>query len=453
MRRALDLLGSLRLTLGLLIGMVALFGAGLVIPQRAVLQGEAYDAWRQGNPRLVDLLEALQLTDVYRSPLAIALWSLFFVNLVVVMARRIPVTAERVRVDRPIPDPATAQGFSVRRSLAAGRGALEEAGTFFAGRGFHLASRDGALRAVRNRFAPVATLAFHLSFLLVAFGATLSFYTRFEGVVELGPGERFSGALEQYARPPLLPRVGEPPRVRFTLEEVEPRQEGRVATGLRLKIRDDQFGSHVFGINDPYEVGHASVVFKRLGVAPLLIVQDAAGAEVFGGWMRLDTTAGKPEPFRLLDWAWTARFFPDYVRDREGERTRSLEPLDPALSLTVESQFGQRIAPTLRPGESARFGPYTITFADWRYWVTLYVRAERGLGIIWSGFGLGALSLVTRFFLYRREYIVRPGGAEGAGTLEIAGRAEYFRALFEDEAALLLAELERALRDGAGDGA
>ncbi len=453
MRRALDLLGSLRLTLGVLIGLVALFGAGLAIPQRAVLQGEAYAAWSQGSPRLVGLLEAMQLTDVYRSPLAIALWSLFFLNLVVVMSRRVPLTLERVRVDRPIPDPATAQGFSVRRSLAAGRGALEEAGAFFAARGFHLLSRDGALRAVRYRFAPAATLAFHLSFLFVAVGAAASLYTRFEGIVELGPGESFSGALEQYARPPVLPRVGEPPVVRFTLETVTPRQEGRVATGLRLKIRDDRFGSHDFGINDPYEVGDASVVFKRLGVAPLLIIRDAAGTEVFGGWMRLDIAAGKREPFRLLDWAWTAQFFPDYVRDAEGERTRSLEPLDPALSLTVANQFGKRIAQTLRPGESARFGPYTITFADWRYWVTLYVRAERGLGVIWSGFGLGAVALVARFILYRREYVVRPGGVEGAETLEIAGRAEYFRALFEDEAELLLAELERSLRDGTGDAA
>lgn len=452
MKRALDLLGSLRLTIALLTGLLVLFLAGVAIPQRAILQPELYAGWRRGNPSLAAILEWLHLTDAYRSPVAIALWVVFFLNLTVVMARRVPATIERVRVDRPIPDPATASGFTVRRSVPAGPEALRRARAFFAEQGFHVRSSEDAFRAVRNRFAPAATLAFHWSFILVALGAVWSSYTRFEGLVELGPGETFTAELGQYARPPLLPSIGAPPRVRFTLEQVLPQAEGNVATELQLQIRDEEFRSHTFGINHPYEVGDVSFVFKQLGVAPLLLIHDASGAEVFGGWMRLGIATGERKPFRLLDWAWTAAFFPDYERDGEGERTRSLEPRNPALSLTIETQHGQRVERTLLPGETASFGPYTVTFADWRYWVTIYVRSERGIVAIWTGFGIGTVALVLRLLRSRREFIVRTGGTPGAATIEVAGRAEYFRVLFADEADALLDGLARSVR-GAADGA
>jgi hypothetical protein len=69
------LLGSLRLTLVVIISLAALLLAGLLIPQRGVLQKELYLEWQDAHPRLVATLGLLGLTHVYKSPLAYGLWS------------------------------------------------------------------------------------------------------------------------------------------------------------------------------------------------------------------------------------------------------------------------------------------------------------------------------------------------------------------------------------------
>jgi hypothetical protein len=74
------------------------------------------------------------------------------------------------------------------------------------------------------------------------------------------------------------------------------------------------------------------------------------------------------------------------------------------------------------------------------------VRAERGLAVIWTGFGIASLALAWRLLLYRRELILEWSRDEGgAARVRLAGRSDYYRALFEDELARLVAALERDL--------
>ncbi len=443
MKRVLDRLSSLRLTLALLLALAGLFLAGLFIPQKWVLQRELYEAWRAGSPTLVAALEALGLTDVYRSPIAWILWGAFFVNLAVVMGRRVPGTLRRIRLGGGIPDPA-GPGFTSRTELPFDAERLPEVRAFFEARGCDVEEEGGRVRAVKNRFAPLATLAFHLSFFVIAGGATLSVVTRFTGEVDLGQGEFFSGALEQYARKPTLPRFGEPPSARFLVESIEPEVEGSVPTAVRIRVRDERGILRTFEVNDPYEAGGAAFVFKNLGVAPLFVVTDAEGRERFAGFMRLNVLQGRTDRFTLLGQSFTAQLFPDYVRDADGEGTRSQEMRDPVLRLTVESASGRSLSRALRPGETMPLGPYAVAFVDWRFWVKLYVRSERGLGALWFGFALGSAAVAWRLFRYRREYVI--AGVEGGEPRLAAGaRAEYYRALFADEAEATFRALEAAL--------
>lgn len=439
MKRLLDLLGSLKLTLALLLALAGLFAVGLLVPQKAVIQKELFEQWFRQSPALVRVLDALGLTDVYASPLAAGLWALFFLNLGVVMARRVPSTLRRVRVDGEIPNPEESPGFPFRQRLTAAPGGLEDLTRFFEARGFTVHAGDARLRAVRYRHAPVATLLFHLSFFLVAAGALASSVTRFEGKVDLGEGEEFTGELAQYAAPPSLPRFGRPPRVRFTVEKIESEVMGDVPVGVRVHLRDETLVRRTIEVNRPYEVGDASFVFVNLGVAPALVLRDAAGSARFAGLMRLNVLQGRTDHFNLLGLRFTARFFPDYVADARGARSRSEEMKDPALELTAEAPSGRSVSATLRPGETMALGPYTVEFAEWRYWARLYVRAERGLWVIWTGFAVAAVALVWRLIFFRREYVAAllPGG----GIL-LAGRGEYYRALFEEEARALARELE-----------
>jgi len=101
----------------------------------------------------------------------------------------------------------------------------------------------------------------------------------------------------------------------------------------------------------------------------------------------------------------------------------------------------------LRPGEAARLGGYTVAFQEQRYWVRFLVRKESGIPLIWTGLALACAALCVRLGLYRREYLVAHDVA--AGTLAVAGRAEYYRALFEDEFEATVARLRRAVANAA----
>jgi cytochrome c biogenesis protein ResB len=442
-RKLLDLLSSLRLTLALLVALAAFFLVGLAVPQKAVLQRELYEQWERQSPTVVAVLEALGLTDIHASPLAMALWGACFLNLAVVMAVRLPGTIRRTRVDGPVPDPGGA-GFSLRRMVPAQAAGIDDVREFFRARGFAV-HRDGdRLRAVRNARAPLATLAFHLSFFLVAAGGVASNVTRFDAHVDLGQGEAFTGALEQYATRPRLRRFAEPPRARFIVEGIRSEVQGVTVTGVQVHLRDERGFLRTIAVNAPYEAGGAAFVFRNLGVAPLLVVTDGGGGEVFAGFMRLNVLQGRTDSFSLLGQQITAELFPDHAVDGDGEGTRSQEMRNPVLRLTVEARSGRKVTAALRPGEAMALGPYRLAFVDWRYWVRLYVRSERGLWAVWLGFGLALAALVWRLFLYRREYVVAP--ADDGRTMVVAGRAEFYRALFADELARVAGELEAHLR-------
>lgn len=445
MKGIVDRLASARVTVALLVALATLFGIGLVVPQKLVLQRELYEQWRARAPGLVSALEWVGLTDVHRSVLATGIWGAFFLQLGLVMVRRAPGTFRRVRMDADVPDPATATGLTFRTTIPAGAGALERALEFFRERGYAVVLSAGRVRAVRHRFFALASIAFHLSFFLVAAGAAISDATHFEGTVDLGEGEEFTGALAQYSPPPRLPRIGRPPTPRFTVEGITPEAVGDVPVGLRVHLRDERFASHVLEVNHPYRTQGMSFVFRTLGIAPALVMTDPDGATVFVGLMRLDVLNGRTDSFGIGRLRFEARFFPDYAVEDGVERSRGLDVRDPVLRLTARSNGGQAVSAALRPGDSVAFGPYRVQFVDWHYWVRLFVRYERGLWFIWLGFGIGVGALAGRLLLYRREFVLAEAGP-GAG-LVLGGRAEYYRALFDDEARAVARDLERVLRD------
>ena len=89
MKGLLRRLGSLKLTVWILVALTIVFLSGMLIPQKTVLQRDLYLEWKESVPTLVSALDTLGLTSVYTSPVIIGLWVLFFVNLGLVMWRRV----------------------------------------------------------------------------------------------------------------------------------------------------------------------------------------------------------------------------------------------------------------------------------------------------------------------------------------------------------------------------
>lgn len=441
-RKVLQWLGSPSVTIAILLALAVLFLAGLWIPQKAVLQRDLYRSWEAESPMLVQWLEAAGLTDIHRSPLAKALWGAFFVNLLAGLVKRIPGIVRRVRLADAIPEPA-ATGWPLRRSLPAGPGdGLERARAFFAGRAYAVAGGQDRLRAVKNRVSPLATILFHASFLVLLGGALTSVATRFEGTVELAEGERFTGEPTRYATWPRLAPWSRWPAARFTVERVLPETTDGVAVGVTVRLREDSGTARQLEINRPYRAQDGtSFVFNDLGVAPILALTTLDGEELWSGGIRLRMD-GEVERFRVGAIPVRVRVYPDWVEMDGQDGTRSREVRNLALRIALEgAAAGSRL---LRPGESVDLGAYVLHFPDWRYWVKLYVRSERGIGVIFAGFGMATAALVWRLVFYRREYLVASRG--GDSEIEVAGRSDYYRSLFADEFERVVSDLAIALR-------
>lgn len=429
-------ISSLRFTILLICLLGLTFIVGLWVPQQRLLK-TIYLEWQKSSPGLVAFLDTFGLTDVYASPITITLWLLFFLNLSLVLWQRIPLVKSRIAISNDkITDPATSVGYPFRKTypLPADMNGETIITALRKSRFTVLGDADG-FYGVKNRFAPIAFMLFHLSFFLVLLGGLISIYTEFIGYIDLAQGESFHGELSRYNSSPMpkMPAIGSIPDVSFKVERIEPHVVRNTVTGINVRLVDAGGVSHDVGINTPYNTDNSSFVFKHLGVAPLFVLMDPAGNEVQGAYFKLDVVKGRQDTFRLGDFIFTADFFPDYELKDNTHTSKSMEFSKPTFVITVERD-GHKFAEAAVPKNGAmEFAGYRLEMRDMPFWARFYVDKQRGLPIIYAGFLLATIGVIWRLIFYRREVVGAVREQNGERCLMVAGRSEYYKNLAEDE--------------------
>ena len=447
LKKTIKYLSSIRFTIVLIILLGIIFLLGLWIPQKSLVQN-LYFQWQENSPRLVAVLDTLQLTSIHSSPLTLVLWFFFFVNLGLVLWQRIPLIAKRIEISKSrIADPATAPGYFFKKTydLPAGNGA--ELMQQLRGKGFTLIGDVDGFYGVKNRLSPIAFALFHLSFFLILLGGVIGIYTRFIGYVDLAQGEVFQGELERYNKSPLpsMPKIGGIPRASFMVESITPQVVGDTPTGIDIRLVDKEGRKHEAGINNPYVTDNTSFVFKHLGLAPLFVLKDAAGRELDGAYEKLDVAMGKKDRFILAGFEFTAHFYPDYAVEDGKPVTRSQEFKNQVFTLTVEKD-GKKIAEGIIPKNGTmQFAGYTLEMRDLPFWVRFYVLRQRGLWLVYAGFAVASIAVIWRLIFFRRELLGAVRSEDGVRRLVVAARSEYYKSLAEDEFDKLF---EKLMRDG-----
>lgn len=437
-------LGSLRFTIFLIAALGLIFLLGLWIPQKGVIEYEEYLQWRRNLPALVATVEALGLMEIYRAPLTLTLWGLFFVNLSLVMWQRLPVVRRRLALPDPLPDPRGGTFPSTARVELAGRYGLEQLFASLRRAGYDCHGTAERFYGIRNRRSPAASLLFHLSFFLLLLGGLISIYTRFVGIIDLAEGEVFNGELERYTGKPALPRLGNAPELRVTIRKVTPLIEAQTPTGLRVDLEDGSSRMHTLDINSPFREGTVSLVVKDLGLAPLFILRDRSGRELDGAFVKLNILRGKEDGFRMGGREFRVRFYPDHQLVNGEDTTRSEEFRNPVLAiLTID---GDRRTINRIPyvaGARIPLGETDLVLARQSFWVRFTVVSEHGVFLVYTGFLLASFGLFWRLGFYRRELAGSMVSVEdGTTVLQLAFRAEFYRALAEEEFSSLQQQLK-----------
>ena len=430
-------LSSLRFTILLisLLGLIFMFG--LWIPQKSLVK-QLYFQWQVHSPRMVAFLDALQLTDIYTSPITLTIWGFFFLNLALVMWQRLPLIKNRIAITpAKIVDPATANGYPFKGCYPLPDG-LDGAGAIglLKKRGFTIIESGAGFYGVRNRLSPIAFGLFHLSFFLILIGGVISVYSEFYAYLDIAQGETFQGQLEQYSEtpaPPSLAKIGSPPDVKFTVKTIVPMVSGFTETGLKVILVDRKGSEHTLDINRPYTEDSTTFVLKNLGMAPLFVLKDPTGKEIDGAYTRLDCLKERTDHFSLGGFDFQAKFYPDYLLVGGKAGTRSLEFKNPTFILTAQKDKKQVGEGLVRKGGALDFNGYRLEMRDLPFWVRFAVVKEHGIPILYTGFLVASLAVIWRLLWYRREIVGKLRQEGGELTLEVAGRSEFYKSLAEDE--------------------
>jgi hypothetical protein len=449
-KKLIKYLSSIRFTI-VLIGLLGIiFLLGIWIPQKNLVK-DLYFGWKESSPRLVATLDAFHLTSIHSSPVTLVLWFLFFVNLALVMWQRIPLIRKRIEISESrITDPAGSPGYFFKRSYELPR--EMNASEFLEQlkiKGFALVGSTDGFYGVKNRLSPIAFALFHLSFFFILLGGVFRVYTTFIGYVDLAQGETFQGELERYNKSPrpLMPKIGDLPKVSFLVESITPHVEGNTPTGIDIRITDAQGLKHEAGINTPYVTDDTSFVFNHLGLAPLFVLKDSTGRELDGAYEKLDVATGKQDRFILGGFEFKAHFYPNYAVDKGKPITRSQEFKNPVFALAIEKN-GKKVAEGVIPKNGTlAFDGYTLEMRDLPFWVRFYVIRERGLLFVYTGFALASIAVIWRLIFYRREIVGAVREENGIKKLVVAARSEYYKNLAEDEFTQLFEKLLNTRRN------
>ncbi|GFE62123.1 cytochrome c biogenesis protein ResB [Geobacter sp. AOG2] len=446
--KVIKYLKSLRFTLLLICLLGAMFLAGLWIPQKSMVSAALYNQWKLHLPIVVGVFEFLGLTAIYTSPLMLTLWSLFFINLALVMWQRLPLIKKRIALpENRAFDPGNASGYPFHASFRLSPGQDGAAViSRLRSRKYTIVGDANGFYGVKNRLSPIAFGLFHLSFFLVLLGGLTSLYTKFAGVLELAQGETFQGDVLSYVPTPQLPKIGTPPQAAFTVTSIAPQMTNGTPTGLKVGLVDGHGETHEADVNRPYKVDSSSFLVTNVGPAPLFVVKDRSGKEIDGAYMKLHVMGGKTDVFSLAGFQFRAHFYPNYFLKDGVPATRSQEFKNPVFTIDVERQGRIITQGTVSPNGALAFADYQLVLKDLPYWVSFSVFKEHGVPVIFTGFAIASLAIVWRFLFYRREIIGAVREKDGEQFLDVAGRSEFYKSLAEDEFMALFNNLTKESR-------
>ena len=436
-------LASLRLALYLILALVIVLLLGQWIPQRNVVSREAYLQWKSAMPQTVSALEWAGLTRIYTSPLTLAVWSVFFLNLTVVMIQRAGIVRKKLTIVVPADDAIfRSTAYPVGRTIPLRKDMDHDAlSKTFRKSGYMFYGTKERFLLLKNRFAPVATILFHVSFFLLLIGAVVMAYTRFTATVDIAEGEDFDGRLERYQVPVRLPKVGEAPDVRFLVERIQPVIEQGVPVGLVVDIVTTEGERHTVEVNRPYTADGTSFVIKDYGVAPLIVLRDAAGRELDGAYVKLNILQKPEDRFSMHEMDFSVELFPAHGIVDGKTQTRSLELKDPVFRFTVHEGRKLLTTATITPGNSFLVKNYRLFMPEYRYWIRFLVVKEQGWPLLYGGFVLAVVALLWRFLFYRCEFVGTVRVENERSVLVLAGRSEFYRTLLEDELQRMTADI------------
>lgn len=486
-------LTSMRTALVLLFALALGAIPGSLLPQRPTSPVRVRE-FLTNNPQLGGFYDAIGLFDVYASPWFAAIYLLLFVSLVGCIIPRIGVYLRGLRAQPPrTPRNLGRLPAHLDFAGAATPVLLDQAETLLRKRRFRVRRLPDSVSAERGYVRELGNLVFHVSLVFLLCGVAWGALFGYKGTVALVEGQSFSNTLTQFDDFTSGGAFRASQLVPFTVKldsfeakfETGPVQRGaaRVFKANTTTTMDGVSRQQTLEVNQPLVVGDSTVHLVGHGYAVDVTVKGADGKVAFEGPVILLPQDGNflsvgvvkapyARPDRL---AFEALFLPTAVDSANGGTSVFPDALNPLLllnawhgapkeatgvpenvysldttGLTQYTKDGKPLRFTLAPGEVFDLpGGGSITFHDWKRWVSLQVGSTPGLWLVFGSVLVAVAGLCLSLFVRPRRVWVKVSGdrVEVAGLDRTEGRGG-----LDDELVLISDGLGLAPAPAAGAG-
>ncbi len=472
-------LTSMRTALVLLFLLALAAVPGSIVPQEDI-DAIAVSRWKEQNPGLTPVYEALGMFSVYDSVWFSAIYILLMVSLVGCILPRTRIYWRGMRA-RPPKAPRHLTRMPESRRLVLDEepdAVLERARAVLRGRRYRVdvtppgrdRSTDGEVAGERGHLREAGNLVFHISLLVVLVGFALGNLLGYKGGVIVVNGQGFSNSLSQYDdfSPGTFFGPDDLEPFAFTIDDFQvdflrSGEQAGMPTDFSADVTyTEQPGeparSTELAVNHPLQLDGGSVFLVGHGYAPLVTVRDGEGNVAYDGpvvFLPQDASFASFGVVKVPDalpeqLGFEGLFLPTYGFTMEaGPFSRFPDALDPVLSLlpyrgnlgldtgepqsvysldkddldVIKKPDGSDFRLDIALGQTKQLpdGAGSITFNGVDRWVKLQISDTPGKRIALGGVLLAISGLLASLFIRPRRAWVRVRREDGRTVVELAG--------------------------------
>ena len=444
-----------------LISLIVIFSIlGTHVPQKSQLKSEVYNTWKTNHPVQADIFEKLGFTHLFSSSLFITLAALLFAN-TAFCARNMLVNAVRRLGNKTFQKKAYISGLENSTAIETGKEyehVIKALISVLEFNGYKASQQENCIFAQKNRFGVLSTPLFHVCILFIIAAAVYGSMERMEGDMRLIEGQTLSEEHGNY----MFINEGaffneKHQKFDITLEKfyADYKDENGISRGAAGELVISENGQKLK--NDIVYSNHLmtykgyTFLGNVYGLAPLLILMNPDGSVYSGSYITasdLDSSGRYVASFEMGDTGLEGGLMVYMTANLASEKiTQSEVEQAPILFLKIFYGGKEIYDGTLRLNDTVRIGDKYLGFYDIKYWSNFYVVKDKGYLLVYAGFGLMTLSLIS-FFIIPKKVWVEVVGDEKSTTIHIGGKADKFRSLYEEEYRMLVNKIEERLSHG-----
>ncbi|VVB56446.1 Cytochrome c biogenesis protein Ccs1 [uncultured archaeon] len=466
---------SRKLAVVLIFLIIILSIVGTQIPQKSQIKSDVYNAWKNNHPQEADIFETIGFTNLFSSVIFLSVALLLFMNTLFCTQNMLSGALKKLRKNQQFRKKAYISGLENSAVIKIENGTgnntekkpenvngnvVSEIVPVLKAREYKISQQENCIFAQKNRFGVLGTPLFHLCILFIILAVVYGNTGRMEGDMRLIEGQTLSEDHGNYMFINEGPFFNENHQgFDITLEKFyanyndetgTPRgNAGRlvITENGQEKKTDVVYSNHLMTYNGYTFLGNV------FGMAPLLILRNPDGSVLSGSFI---TATDQDESGRYVAYFKLGETGLDgglmvYMTANltSGKITESDIEQEPILFLKLFDKGREIYNGTLKLNDTIKINDKYLGFYDIKYWSNFYIVKDYGIIFVYAGIGMIILCLTISFFMVpKKVWVEIVNEKDNEAEIYIGGRADKFRALYEEEFSDIVKDIKERITNG-----